>query len=160
MRVVCFMSAKVHLYIETLIVFLWFLAISVIQLGHMISLCMNKICNSIKEVCQYVGIIALACGSALVLLIMGNKRKCWGAWDASGMLSRMWLIEYGFGWLDWWCACGLIRQKQNKNTLWAYSHASSIWWLMSLMPLREWDSRRALEAFTIKCLTTLCSTGR
>ncbi len=39
-------------------------------------LCMNNIHNSIKEACQYVGIIALACGSALVLLIMGNKRKC------------------------------------------------------------------------------------
>ena len=30
---------------------------------------------------------------------------------------------------------------------------------MSLMPLREWDSRRALEAFTIKCLMTLCPQG-
>ena len=53
-----------------------------------------------------------------------------------------------------------FKQKQDKNTLWAYSHASSIWWWMSLMILREWDSRRALETFTIKCLTTLCPTGR
>ena len=56
--------------------FLWFLALSVLKFGHLISLCMNKIYNSIKEACQYVGIVALACGSALVLLIMGNKRKC------------------------------------------------------------------------------------
>ena len=56
--------------------FLWFLALSVLKFGHLISLCMNKIYNSIKEACLYVGIVALACGSALVLLIKGNKRKC------------------------------------------------------------------------------------
>ena len=85
--------------------FLWFLTLSVLKFGHLISLCMNKIYNSIKEACQYVGIVALACGSALVLLIMGNKRKCWGAWgcewDAFTCVIgwiRIWLILCVWGW--------------------------------------------------------------
>ena len=52
-----------------------------------------------------------------------------------------------------------LKQKQNKNSLWAHSHASSHWWWMLLMFLREWDSRCASEAFTIKCYAALCPMG-
>ena len=75
------------------------------------------------------------------------------------MLSRVWLIELNTDCTDGADACWRLKQKQDKNSLWGNSHASSIWWLMSLMLLREWDSRRALETFTIMCLTTLCPQG-
>ena len=52
--------------------------------------------------------------------------------------------------LDWLMLCmWLNKQKHDKNSLWGNSHASSLWWWMPLMLLRERDSRCASEAFTI-----------
>ena len=67
-------------------------------------------------------------------------------------------IEYGFCWLDW---CSSVKwQKQDKNSLWGNSHASSLWWWMPLMLLRERDSRCALEAFIICAMCSTLPTGR
>lgn len=36
---------------------------------------MKRLINTIKEVCQYIGIIFLSCLSALWLLISGKRKK-------------------------------------------------------------------------------------
>ena len=36
---------------------------------------MKKALETLKETCQYVGVIAIACGSALILCFLGKRKN-------------------------------------------------------------------------------------